>query len=357
MSGFQERKAFQAYPSTGSLLGLAQAGLTPSLQLHGALSLLTFGAARVTDRVELKDWLWPSGIVLNTWAAFLAHKAAESPNSTVLDALIRLPWPHKLLLGGVTAWGTRLFYRIATRSAARKGDDPRYTAVKKEENFWYKALLSLFLPEAIFQSIISLPFTLPFRLGAIQPEGRGVAYQSGPEPQIAEIYRGLAVGLFCTGFALEVLADHQLEEYKRQEAEEPQGGLNKSGVWSIVRHPNYLGDFLVHLAFPFLLLSSSATNQIDPILTFLGPLANYAFLRYVGGDKETEQSQKDRYDHDAQRGDTAAAIKAREFVDYREAENSFWPKPKEITNRWTWIAISCGAVGVLVEKAIRGQLF
>ncbi|KAK4943550.1 hypothetical protein LTR10_016844 [Elasticomyces elasticus] len=354
MSGFQERQAFRAYPSTGSLLGLAQAGLIPSLQLHGALSLLAYGAARVTDRVELKDWLWPSGIVLNTWAAFLAHKAAESPNSTVLDALIRLPWPHKLLLGGVTAWGTRLFYRIATRSAARKEDDPRYTTVKKEEGFWNKALFSLFLPEAIFQSVISLPFTLPFRVGAIQPEGRGAAYQSGPEPQIAEIYRGLAVGLFCTGYALEVLADHQLEEYKRQE---DQTGMNKSGVWSIVRHPNYLGDFLVHLAFPFLLLSSSATNQIDPMLTFLAPLANYAFLRYVGGDKENEQSQKDRYNHDAQRGDTAAAVKVREFEDYKQAENSFWPKPDQITNKWTWIAVGCGAAGVLVEQAIRGQLF
>lgn len=132
MSVPQERQAFRAYPSTGTLLGLAQAGLTPSLQFHGALSLLTYAAARVTDRVELKDWLWPSGMVLNTWAAFLVHKAAESPNSTVLDALIRLPWPHKLLLGGVTAWGTRLLYRIATRTTKRNEDDPRYTALKKE---------------------------------------------------------------------------------------------------------------------------------------------------------------------------------------------------------------------------------
>lgn len=81
------------------------------------------------------------------------------------------------------------------------------------------------------------------------------------------------------------------------------------------------------------------------------------FLRYVGGDKQTEASQKDRYNHEAQRGDTAAAVKVREFEDYKQQENSFWPKPSQVTNRWTWIVVGAGAVGVLVEKAIRGQLF
>ncbi|KAK5204709.1 hypothetical protein LTR41_009565 [Exophiala xenobiotica] len=347
-----EREAFRAYPSTGSTLGIAQTWLPPSLTFHSALSLLTYAAARATDRVELKDWLWPSGMVLNTWAAFLSHKASETPNSSITDAFIRLPWPHKLLLTGVTAWGGRLFYRIATRSLKRKDDDPRYAEAKKTDGFWNKALFSIFLPEAVFQSLITLPFILPFRLGATAVEGRGVAYQAGPEPQQAELFRGLAVALFCSGFALEILADRELEKYKNEKG---QNGINRRGVWSIVRHPNYLGDALIHLAFPFLLLSSSATNQISPLLTFLGPLANYVFLRYVGGDRENEESQKERYNAAALRDNTEAAVKLSEFEAYKREENSFWPKLDQVRNKWTWIVVACGAAGALLEQFSRSQ--
>jgi steroid 5-alpha reductase family enzyme len=68
-----------------------------------------------------------------------------------------------LVLTGVTLWGGRLFYRIASRSVKRGGDDPRYEEEKKEEGYWNMALFKIFLPEAFFQMLISLPFTAPFR--------------------------------------------------------------------------------------------------------------------------------------------------------------------------------------------------
>ncbi|KIW10450.1 hypothetical protein PV08_11414 [Exophiala spinifera] len=369
----------RGYPSTGSTLGLLQTALPPNLTFHGALSLLTYAAARATDRVELKDWLWPSGMVLNTWAAFLARKSIETPDSSVVDAFVGLPWPHKLLLTGVTAWGGRLFYRIVTRSIRRRQrqrhlhDDPRYVAVKREsadDGFWTKALFSMFLPEAIFQSFITLPFTLPFRFDAdaVVPDGRargvGLAHYHhhhdiGPDPEQAEWFRALAVGLFCSGFALEVLADRQLDKHKDDgdnDNDEGSGsaGLVRSGVWSIVRHPNYLGDALIHLSFPSLLLSSSATNYIHPLLTFLGPVANYVFLRHVGGDRQTEAYQKDQYNVAAQRGSTEAAVKLSDFEHYKTRQNSFWPKPDQVKNKWTWIVVGIGAVAAVVERGIRG---
>jgi steroid 5-alpha reductase family enzyme len=214
-----------------STVGLLQHSLAPSLGFHGALSVLTYAAARTTDRAELKDWLWPSGMLLNTWSTFLSQTAEQTPNISPVDAFIRLPWTHKLLLTGVSAWSTRLFFRIASRSIKRGDDDPRYTAAKKEPGFWNKALFAQYLPEAVFQAFITLPFTLPFRLSPTT----GEALQGySPGAQYAELLRGLAVGLFCSGFALEVLADRQLEEHKEEKGQQ---GLVRSGVWSIVRHP------------------------------------------------------------------------------------------------------------------------
>ena len=115
-----------------------------------------------------------------------------------------------------------MFYRIASRSIARGKDDPRYDAEKKEEGYWTKALFNTFLPEALFQTIISLPFTAPFRhQGAVL---------TGYHP----LGQALAIGLFSSGFALETVADYQLEQYEQVPRE---GGLLREGVWSIVRHP------------------------------------------------------------------------------------------------------------------------
>jgi steroid 5-alpha reductase family enzyme len=123
-------------------------------------------------------------------------------------------------LGGVSLWGMRLAYRITSRAVKQGHDDFRYTKSKLQPSFWLEALFKQFIPEAIFQAIISLPFTAPFRTTrvALIPWGW---------TDIA------AVGLFSSGLALETFADAQLAQAKKK----GETGLVRSGVWSIVRHP------------------------------------------------------------------------------------------------------------------------
>lgn len=147
-------------------------------------------------------------------------------NISVGTAYSHLGYTEKLLLTGVTAWGARLFYRIGSRSLERTRDDPRYDEAKKEEGFWNKALFSVFLPEALFQAVISLPFTLPFR--ALDDSAAASPLHVHPE-----YTHGLAVALFSAGFALEVLADVQLAAHQKKNSDD----LTREGVWSIVRHP------------------------------------------------------------------------------------------------------------------------
>jgi steroid 5-alpha reductase family enzyme len=207
-------------------VGILRDTLAPSLGLHSGLAIIAWGAARYTNRVEAKDWLWPSGQVLNAWWSAVGRRVYSG--LTLSQAFARLSWPERLLLSGVTLWGGRLFYRIASRSIRRGGDDPRYEQEKKEEGYWSRALLTSFIPEAFFQMLISLPFTAPFR-----HEGANL---TGYHPNL----QMLAVGMFSAGFAMETLADYQLDEFKAEGG----NGILREGVWSIVRHPKWVFPFL-----------------------------------------------------------------------------------------------------------------
>lgn len=331
-------------------VGILKDTLAPSLALHSSLAVIAYGAARYTQRVEAKDWLWPSAQVANAWWSAVGRRIASG--LSVSSAFSRLSWHERLLLSGVTLWGGRLFYRIASRSIKRGADDARYEEAKKEEGFWNSALWKVFLPEALIQMVISLPFTAPFR-----HEG---AVMNGYHPAV----QMLAVGVFSAGFAMETLADYQLDQYKAEGGQ----GILREGVWSIVRNPkyvstcirpsppsphismmhkcltspSYLGDTLIHTSFILLLYGSDMLAPIE----LLGPIANYAFLRYFGGAPQKEQHQTRRYS-------ASNPDKFAELEKFRAEKNSFWPGVEELKNQWLWTVVGIGGLGVVVEEGLR----
>lgn len=105
---------------------------------------------------------------------------------------------------------------------------------------------------------------------------------------------------------------------------------------------SYLGDALVHLSFPLFLWGS---GKLHPIV-LLGPAANYAFLRYIGGDAQNEASQSERYAK-------TNPLKAQEFEAYRQTKNSFWPKAEEAKNPWTLTVLGAGVAGLALERVVR----
>ncbi|KAJ5660474.1 hypothetical protein N7507_006925 [Penicillium longicatenatum] len=307
-------------------IGILKSTILPSFSLYSSLSVATFVVAKKTDRVELKDWLWPSSQVLNAWWSAVGRDMYKN-NVTFSAAWGKLSWTEKLLLGSVTVWGMRLFARIARRSVVRGKDDSRYEALKKDPGFWRTALFKFFLPEAAILSIISLPFTLPFNWS-------GSTVSLGAE--CLNKIRAFGVGLFSAGFALEVMSDTQLELHR-----EERNDLCRDGVWSLVRHPNYLGDTLVHISFAVFNLA----NSFNPVI-FLGPLANYLFLRFVGGDKQTEASQEERY----QASDPEKLTQLREW---QREKNSFWPSLRDLVSPWALAVYSCGFMGAFAEEMVR----
>jgi steroid 5-alpha reductase family enzyme len=94
-------------------------------------------------------------------------------------------------------------------------------------------------------------------------------------------FRLSAAGIFATGLTMETLADNQIESHKRQPEERGKSKILRFGVWSIVRHPNYLGDALCHLASPLWNLGSGLFSPWQMLRT----IDNYLFLRGIRGDK------------------------------------------------------------------------
>lgn len=223
------RSAFHpSRPSFGMTpgdLGILKSTLLPSFGLYSGLSFATYIAAQQTNRVELKDWLWPSGQVINAWWTAIGRPMYETKIS-FSDAWTGLTWSEKVLLGCVTLWGSRLFARIASRSLKRGKDDPRYDACKKEAGFWKSAFYKIFLPEAAFLSLISLPFTVPFTMGDTT---------LSLSTNTLSAIRGLGAAIFAAGFGMEVMADTQLELHRQERSD-----LCRHGVWSLVRHPKYV---------------------------------------------------------------------------------------------------------------------
>ena len=78
----------------------------------------------------------------------------------------------------------------------------------------------------------------------------------------------------------------------------------------------------------------------------LGPLANYLFLRFFGGDAQKEKSQTRRYS-------ASHPEKFAELEKFRGEKNAFWPATKEFSNQWLWTVLGAGVTGVVVEEGIR----
>jgi steroid 5-alpha reductase family enzyme len=79
----------------------------------------------------------------------------------------------------------------------------------------------------------------------------------------------VAVGVYVFGTVLHFGSDYQKRRFKLRP--EMKGKLLDTGFWSLCRHPNYLGDFLIYVSFA--VVGGSVWGWIGPLLNLL----QYAF--------------------------------------------------------------------------------
>jgi len=161
-------------------------------------------------------------------------------------------------------WGMRLTYNFSRRGAYQwkfwaGEEDYRWQVLREKPELkgrirWF--FFNLFFI-SIYQNALILLFTLPIIL----------AVSENPLPLNWLDY--LASAAFIAFVIIETIADqqqwnYQKEKHRKIKAGEPLGelyskGFTHTGLWKLMRHPNYMGEQSVWIC--FYLLSVAATGQ------------------------------------------------------------------------------------------------
>lgn len=247
------------------LLFLSAVGLsTLGFQAWGAEGLLiplliTFGYftgififATIINNNSIVDIGWGLGFVIGAWATLLI---TDSPNLLAY-----------LLVGFITLWGLRLSVRLFNRNVG-KPEDFRYAQWRKEwgKNVVITAFFRVFMIQGLINFVVGSAAYSIIKFNAFVFEGA--------QAVLVIIGFGIAV----IGFAFEVIGDEQL----RQHIQKKTRSLLQTGLWSITRHPNYLGEILIwngiYIAGLSLLMTDSVPWPFYLILV-LSPLVMSAVL-------------------------------------------------------------------------------
>ena len=236
-------QGFQAWGNDGLLLPL---GIT------FAYFTAIFVVATIISNNSIVDIGWGLGFVIGAWATLLTTQA---PNLLAY-----------IVLGFITVWGLRLSIRLFNRNI-KKPEDFRYAQWRQEwgKNVVITAFFRVFMIQGLINFVVgSAAYSIikfnAFELGGLQA-----------------ILVGLGLSIAVLGLAFEVIGDEQL----RQHIQKKTRSLLQTGLWSITRHPNYLGEILIwngiYVA-GFSLLVTASVPVVYYLVLVLSPLVMSAVL-------------------------------------------------------------------------------
>jgi steroid 5-alpha reductase family enzyme len=129
-----------------------------------------------------------------------------------------------LIFALVLFWSLRLTINWMRGWPGLKHEDWRYTSIAEKTGkfYWPVSFLGIHLMPTIFVFLGCLPL-----------------WYSLSNPNALNVIDILAVLFTLTAILIEWIADEQLIKFRKSEKK---GGFMQSGLWSISRHPNYLGE-------------------------------------------------------------------------------------------------------------------
>jgi steroid 5-alpha reductase family enzyme len=166
-------------------------------------------------------------------------------------------------------WCNRLGFFLFRRILAA-GSDRRFNNIKTSMGMF----LFAWIMQAHWNYIVGLPVYLLNTYRAKNPNPR-TANSSVPL---------LCLLSWLAGFLIEVLADEQKRNFLSNPAHT--GRFISQGLWSLCRHPNYLGELIMWTSLAFLAYHSLKNDDTDcpePRLAFASPLFTFYLLRFLSG--------------------------------------------------------------------------
>ena len=201
--------------------------------------------------------------------------------------------PRDLLIGAlISIWALRLGSFLFMR-VKQDGKDDRFTIMKTQFHWyimtWTIGGLWVFLTMAAGLAAITSNVNVP--LGAMA-------------------YLGLALWIF--GFSIEVIADRQKRNFKKQQNKDKE--FITSGLWAWSRHPNYFGEITLWLGLTLIAFPVLSGWQL---VTLISPVFVYILLTRISGIPLLENRGMKKWGSDP------------EYIDYLERTPSLvMRKPK-----------------------------
>jgi len=98
--------------------------------------------------------------------------------------------------------------------------------------------------------------------------------------------------LFLFGLAIEIVADYQKTIFRKDQKNKED--FIKTGLWSLSRHPNYLGEIILWLGISVISFSSLSDWQY---ITLISPIFTYLLLVHISGVRILESNGKKKWGH------------------------------------------------------------
>ncbi len=178
-------------------------------------------------------------------------------------------WVLGLLVG---VWAVRLGSFLFRRIRS-EGSDGRFEEIKQSASRFLVAwtLQGLWVFLTLCAALAAITTTAPADLGVLD---------------------GVGFSIWLFGFCLEVIADRQKSEFRRQNP----GRYIDTGLWAWSRHPNYFGEIVLWTGIA--VMASSTLNGWQWI-TLVSPLFVTLLLTRISGIPLLEKRADERWGDDA----------------------------------------------------------
>ena len=200
--------------------------------------------------------------------------------------------PRSILLGAfIIIWATRLG-TFLFRRVHRAGSDSRFVDILPS----FRVNLMTWTLQAIWVSITaSCALVAITSVNKVPIDGWAI----------------LGLILWCAGFTIEVLADHQKHVF-RSKPENARRFIT-TGLWAWSRHPNYLGEIILWTGIAAIALPVLVGWQL---ITLMSPFFVYYLLTKVSGIEMQERQNDEAWASDP------------DYWRYKETTPALWPFAK-----------------------------
>ena len=162
-----------------------------------------------------------------------------------------------LIASFILIWAVRLGSFLFSR-IKRDGGDSRFDKIKPSALLFFRT----WMLQGLWVTVTA---------------GAALAALSGGRSVALNMIDGVAIALWLSGFAIEVIADGQKRQFRQTQTSDT---FIATGLWSLSRHPNYFGEIMLWAGIALLALPALASWQY---VTLISPVFVYLLLARISG--------------------------------------------------------------------------